>query len=126
MAFPAHLTGVITIGMVPLADAGMVTIGVTDVSETARANGDGVDIGYGDRISTGIWSRERTPVRNDLYDQFVGSVRCEPVGTGYAMLPDDPTDLFGILLAGQLSPVANDVTGRDLRPWGGGGGGRQL
>ena len=92
MAFPANPAGVVTVGMAPLTDAGMVTIGVTDVAETAPVDGDGVDIGY------------------YLYDQFVGLVRCNPVGTGYAMPPDDPTDLFGTLLAGQFPWPKEDVT----------------
>ena len=110
MAFPAHPLGAVTVGVVPLADAGMVTVGVTDVADTAHVHGDGVDIGCGERISTGIWCRGRTPIRNDLHGQFVGSVRCDPVGMSYTMPPDDPTDLFGTLLSGQMCPVTNVVT----------------
>ena len=100
MSFPADLAGVVTVGVAPLADAGMVTVGVTDVADTAPVDGDGVDIGCGDRVSTGIWCRGRTPIRNDLHSQFVSSVRCDPVGTSYTMQPDGPIDLFETLLSG--------------------------
>ena len=66
MAFPPDLAGVVTVGVAHLADAGMVTVGVTDVADTAPVDGDGVDTGCGDRLSTRVWYRWRTPVRNDL------------------------------------------------------------
>ena len=42
--------------------------------------------------------------------QFVNSVRCDPVGTSYTMLPDGPTGPFGTLLSGPMCPVTDVVT----------------
>ena len=95
MAFPADLAGVVTIGVTLLAETGMVTIGVADGADDAPVDGDSVDIRCGDRLSTGVWCRGRTPIRNDLHDQFVGSVSCDPVDVNYTMPTDDRKELFG-------------------------------
>ena len=74
--------------MASLADAWMVTVGVTDVADTV--DGDSVDISCGDQLSPGVWCRGRTPIWNDLYSQFVNSVRCGQVDMSSTMPTDGP------------------------------------
>ena len=78
----------------PLAKTGMVTVGMADGADAAPVVGEAVDIRCGDRLSTGIWCRGRTPIRNYLHDQFVGSVSCDPVDMNYTMPTDDPKELY--------------------------------
>ena len=107
---PADLAGVVTVGVKPLAETEMVTIGVDDGTDAAPVDGEGVDIRCGDRLSTGVWCRGRTPIRIDLHNQFVGSVSCDPVDMNYTMPTDDPKELFGNFLSGQICPVINEMT----------------
>ena len=111
MAFPADLAGAVTVGVTPLAEIGMVTVGMADGADTAPVDGEGVDICCGDQLSTGVWCRGRTPIRNDMHDQLVGSVSCDPVDMNYTMPTDDPKELFGNFLSGQKCLI-----GRDVRP----------
>ena len=76
-------------------------MGVADGVYAAPVNGEGVDICCGDRLSTGVWCRGRTPIRNDLLRQFVGSVSCDPVDSNYTMPTHGPKKLFRTLLSGQ-------------------------
>ena len=78
----------------PLADAGMVTVGVADGADAAPVKGEGVDICCSDRLSTEAWCRERTPIRNDLHNQFVGSISCHPADVYYTMRSGNVRKLF--------------------------------
>ena len=75
-------------------------MGVADGVYAAPVDGEGVDICCGDRLSTGVWCRGRTPIRNDLLRQFVDSVSCDPVDSNYTMPTHGPKKLFGTLLSG--------------------------
>ena len=82
--------------MTDLADAAPVDIaGVPEY--------DGGVISCGVRLSPGVWCRGRTLIQNDLDNQFVNSVRCDPVSLGY-------TGSFGTLLSGPMCPVMDDMT----------------
>ena len=65
---------------------------------------------FGDRISPGIWCRERTQIQNDLDCQYVNYVNCDLVGMDYAVPADRYTGSFGTLLPGPLCPVTDDMT----------------
>ena len=108
MAFPADLAGVVTVGVTPLAETGMVTVGMADGADAAPVDGEGVDIRCGDQLSTGVWCRGRTPIRNYLHDQFCWLSYL--VYVNYTMPTDDPKELFGNFLFGQMCPVINERT----------------
>ena len=88
MAFPADPAGVVTIGVASLADAGMVTVGVTDLANAGAVSlaapvdiADGPEycggvISCGDRVSPGVWCRERIQIQNNLDCQYVNYVSC--------------------------------------------------
>ena len=105
MVLPADLAGEATVGVTSLADAGMVTVGVTDLADAAPVDIAGVPeydggvISCGDRLSPG----GRTLIQNDLDNQFVNSVRCDPVVISC-------TGSFGSLLSGPMRPVMDDMT----------------
>ena len=128
MAFPSDPAGVVTVGVAPLADAGMVTIGVTDLADARAVSladagmafpadpaADGLEycgggISCGDRVSPGVWCRERTQIQNDLDCQHVNYVSCDPVGMGCTVQADGCTGSFGTLLSGPLCPITDDMT----------------
>ena len=114
MSFPADPAGVVTVGVSSLADAGMATVGVTDLAAPVDiADGpeySGGVISWGDRVSPGVWCRERTRIQNDLDCQYVNYVSCDPVGMGCTVPADGCAGSFGILLSGLLCPVTDDMT----------------
>ena len=48
-----------------------------------------------------------TSIRDDLHDQLVGSVSCDPIDVNYSVPADDHKELLGNFLAGQMYPVIN-------------------
>ena len=126
MAFPADSAGVVTVGVASLADAGMVTVGVTDLADAVSLASpidivDGPEysggvISWGDRLSPGVWCRERTQIQNDLDCQYVNYVSCDPVGMGCTVPADGCTGSFGTLLSGPLCPVTDYMTYWE-KPW---------
>ena len=98
------------IGMTPLAETGMVTVGVAHGADVAPMDDEDVDIRCDNPISTEIWCRGGTSIRNDLHDQLVGSLSCDPIDLNYTMPADDHKELFGNFLSGQMCPVINDMT----------------
>ena len=81
MLFPVDPAGAVTVGVASLADAGMVTVGVTDLASAAPMDSAGVPeygggvVSWGDRLSPGVWCRERTLIQNDFDSQFVNLMR---------------------------------------------------
>ena len=58
--------------MTPLAETGMVTVGVADGADVAPMDDEEVDIRGDNSISTEIWCPRGTSIQNDLHDQLVG------------------------------------------------------
>ena len=113
MAFPADIALEATIGLTSLADAGMVTLGVTDLADAVPVDVAGVPecgggvVSWGVRLSPGVWCRGRTLLQNNFDSQFINSVRCDPADTGCTVPSDGSAGSFGTFWSG---PVMDDMT----------------
>ena len=86
------------------------------LTDAAPVKGEGVNMYCSDQFSTEAWCRGRTPIRNDLHDQLaVGSFSCHPADVNYTTSSDNPEELFGNFLSGQMCPVINERTDRGGR-----------
>ena len=97
MALPADLAGVVTMGVAPLTDAEAaspayagsmfpavsaerVPMGVTDLTDVIPVNVVGVptyNVSWGDRLSPGVWCRDKTLLQRNFYFRPDGSMRCD-------------------------------------------------
>ena len=66
--------GMVSVGVTDLSDAGMVTVGVTDLADVTPVNLIGVPECGSDRLSPGVWCRERTLIRKNSDGRFVGLI----------------------------------------------------
>ena len=66
-----NISNIGNIGVTPLAETGMVTVSVADGADVVPMDDEDVDIRGDNPISTEIWCRRGTSIRNDLHDQLV-------------------------------------------------------
>ena len=112
--------GIVTIGVTdlavagaaPLADAGMVfpadpagmvSVGVTNLTDVTPVNVIGVPecgsaVSWDDRLSPGVWCREKTLIRKNSDVQFDNSIRCDPADTNCTVPADGSAGSLETLL----------------------------
>ena len=80
--------------MTTLAEIVMVTMGLADGADATLMKDRDVDFHCDNPKLTAFGCRRGTSTRNDLHDQLVGSVSCDPMGVNYTVQAYDHKDSF--------------------------------
>ena len=109
MAFPADPAGAVAVGVASLADAELVTTGVTNGVDATPMNDRNSYGSHDGPVLTDMWCGGEILIRNDWPDMLIGSVNYDPLDVKYAMLADNHGKVFGKFSSDQVCPVVPEM-----------------